>query len=41
MTDEAQLGTPVPDWKVPPLPPLTAIEGTLLRLEPLCTNHVR
>ena len=35
MTDDAQLGTPVPDWKVPPVPPAVVIEGSLLRLEPL------
>ncbi|MGQ0567690.1 MAG: GNAT family N-acetyltransferase [Gemmobacter sp.] len=32
---EADLGTPVPDWKEPPVPGAGAVEGTLVRLEPL------
>ncbi len=35
MPDEVLLGTPVPDWTPPPMPPAAVIEGTLVRLEPL------
>jgi len=35
MTEQAHLGTPVPDWTAPPMPGAVAIEGTLVRLEPL------
>lgn len=35
MTDDALLGTPVPDWTPPPVPLASVIEGTLVRLEPL------
>ena len=35
MANKAILGAPVPDWTPPPMPPVAAIEGDLVRLEPL------
>ena len=38
-SQDARLGTPVPNWAPPPTPPASALEGRYVRLEPLSADH--